>query len=147
VEELGATEHQSLIFKPLILLSDNHFKFTFNFIQMLRVFLLWMVSFMMEHLTNNYCDGACGKGRQYSACTNATITAGVAHVGVHVRWEGPARFTQHKLADSVMASLSSSRIALVTGANQGIGQEIVRQLSKKFDGVVLLAKNYLLYVA
>ena len=38
-----------------------------------------------------------------------------------------------------MASLSSSRVALVTGANQGIGLEIVRQLLKKFDGVVLLA--------
>ncbi len=64
MEELGATEHQSLVFKPLLLLSDNHFKFTFNFIQMLRVFLLWMVSFMMEHLTISLvaaCDGAYGK--------------------------------------------------------------------------------------
>ena len=66
---------------------------------------------------------------------------GVAHVGVSDGIGRPRPAVQC-IHVAVMASLSSSRVALVTGANQGIGLEIVRQLSKRFDGVVLLAGTY-----
>ena len=36
----------------------------------------------------------------------------------------------------------SSRIAIVTGANKGIGLAIVRGLCKQFDGIVYLTARY-----
>lgn len=34
--------------------------------------------------------------------------------------------------------MSNTKVAIVTGANKGIGLEITRMIAKKFDGVVYL---------
>ena len=79
-----------------------------------------------------------GKAILFSIPGSVVYWVGVAHIGVS---DGIGRAQQY-IHVAVMVSLSSSRVVLVTGANQGIGLEIVRQLSKRFDGVVLLAGTY-----
>lgn len=71
---------------------------------------------------------------------HAYIVLGRAVTGWHKEWLWWAQQSWYSFVDVFTFCISTSK---VTGANQGIGLEIVRQLCKKFEGKVLLSGTWL----